>query len=191
MLIRAIGLFALGSAFSIRALADEKVTFNEHIRPILSNNCFACHGSDEKHREAKRRLDTAAGATAEREGIRAIVPGDLKKSELWLRITSPDADEVMPSPKSHKPPLKPEQRELIKRWIEQGAVYQNHWAYEPLSRPRPPAASAGAGEHPVDLNATLLHCLGIDHAKFTFKSQRLDQRLTGVEPAQVVKWILA
>ncbi|MGH7959839.1 MAG: c-type cytochrome domain-containing protein [Opitutaceae bacterium] len=72
---------------ALRAVADEKVTFNEHIRPILSNNCFACHGSDARHREARLRLDTAEGATAERNGIQAIVPGDWEKSELWQRIT--------------------------------------------------------------------------------------------------------
>ncbi len=130
--------------------AEDKVTFNEHIRPILAENCFACHGSDAAHRKAKLRLDLASGATAERDGVRAIVPGNVAKSELWQRIISPHEDEVMPPPDSHKPPLKPAQRELIKRWIADGAVYQNHWAFEPVARPVIPAATAGAGEHPVD-----------------------------------------
>ncbi len=130
--------------------AEDKVTFNEHIRPILAENCFACHGSDAAHRKAKLRLDLASGATAEREGVRAIVPGDLAKSELWQRIISPHDDEVMPPPESHKPPLKPAQRELIRRWIADGAAYQNHWAYEPVSRPAIPPVAAGAGENPVD-----------------------------------------
>jgi len=130
--------------------AADQVTFNEHIRPILAENCFACHGSDAAHRKAKLRLDLASGATAEREGIRAIVPGDVAKSELWQRIINPHDDEVMPPPESHKPSLKPAQRELIKRWIADGAVYQNHWAYEPISRPAVPAAAAGARDHPVD-----------------------------------------
>jgi hypothetical protein len=132
------------------AQAEEKVTFNEHIRPILSNNCFACHGVDAAHRKAKLRLDTAAGATAEKNGLRAITPGDLDKSELWHRITSKDEEEVMPPPESHKQPLKPEERELIKRWILQGAEYQNHWAYEPVKRPDLPSAVAGAKDHPID-----------------------------------------
>ena len=80
--------------------AGDKVTFNEHIRPILAENCFACHGSDAAHRKAKLRLDLSSGATAERDGVRAIVPGDLAKSELWQRIISPHDDEVMPPPES-------------------------------------------------------------------------------------------
>ncbi len=148
MIPRTLFTFALLASTSV--LADDRVTFNEHIRPILSDNCFACHGVDPSHRKAKLRLDIAAGATAEREGMRAITPGDLAKSELWQRIISPHEDEVMPPPESHKPPLKPEQRALIKKWIEQGAVYQNHWAYEPVARPELPKAAGSAGEHPVD-----------------------------------------
>src|SRR3954471_15160441 len=136
-------LSLLALAFAVRVIAQENVTFNEHIRPILADNCFACHGVDASHRKAKLRLDTAAGATADRDGVRAIVPGDLEKSELWQRITSPHEDEVMPPPESHKTPLKPERRELIKKWIQQGAVYQNHWAYEPVARAPVPPATAG------------------------------------------------
>lgn len=118
--------------------AEEKVTYNEHIRPILADNCFACHGADFTKHKARRRLDNAAAATAERNGIRAIVPGNLDDSELWQRITSTDPDVLMPPEESHKPPLKPEQRELIKKWIQQGAAYQNHWAFEPIARPAVP-----------------------------------------------------
>jgi mono/diheme cytochrome c family protein len=130
------------------------VTYNDHIRPILAQNCFACHGADAGHRKAKLRLDEPASATAERNGARALVPGDPAASEAWQRIISPHEDEVMPPPDSHKPPLTPAQRDLIKRWIEQGAVYQNHWAFEPIVRAEPPAgpaaASAGAADHPID-----------------------------------------
>ncbi len=130
--------------------AADKVTYNEHIRPILSANCFACHGVDASHRKAKLRLDTFEGATAEREGVRAVVPGDPQKSELWHRIVSPHEDEVMPPPDSHKAPLKPEQRDLVRRWIEQGAVYQKHWAFEAIARPEPPSPAGGASDHPID-----------------------------------------
>ncbi len=143
-------LVALSLVFSAGAIGAETITYNEHIRPILSDNCFACHGVDAGHRKAKLRLDTFDGATAEREGIRALVPKDIEKSELWQRIISPHEDEVMPPPESHKPPLKPEQRALIRRWIEQGAVYQKHWAFEPVASPTVPAAAAGAKEHPID-----------------------------------------
>src|ERR1044072_272459 len=121
MLSRFLIVAAL-SSFLTASAADEKVTYNEHIRPILADNCFACHGADYVKQKAKRRLDSAAAATAERNGIRAIVPGNLENSELWQRITSTDTDFLMPPEESHKALLKPEQRELIKRWIQQGAV---------------------------------------------------------------------
>src|SRR6185369_3410575 len=68
----------------------------------------------------------------------------------WQRITSTDPEVLMPPEESHKAPLKPEQRELIKTWIQQGAVYQNHWSFEPIARPAVPAASGGAADHPID-----------------------------------------
>jgi hypothetical protein len=89
---------------------QENISFNEHIRPILSDNCFACHGTDAGHRKAKLRLDQGAEALASRDGIRAFAPGDLVESEAWQRILSDDPEEVMPPPDSHKLPLKPEQR---------------------------------------------------------------------------------
>ena len=111
----------LGVVLSASVFADDKVTFNEHIRPILANNCFACHGMDASHRKAKLRLDTVEGATKEKNGLRAITPRDLENSELWHRINSSDEDEVMPPAESNKLPLKPEEKALIKRWIELGA----------------------------------------------------------------------
>jgi len=128
------------------AAAADQVTYNEHIRPILADNCFACHGSDASQRKAKLRLDNLASATADRRGVRAIAPGDLSNSEAWQRILSADPEEVMPPPDSHKKPLPPTQRALLQRWIEQGAVYQNHWAYEPVSHPALPSPLAGAKE---------------------------------------------
>jgi hypothetical protein len=116
--------------------AAGQVSFNRDIRPILSENCLACHGFDPKHREAGLRLDTFEGATADRDGVRGIVPGDLQKSDAWQRMISNDKDEVMPPPKSHKPPLNSKQRELLKAWIEQGAAYEAHWAFIPPQLPK-------------------------------------------------------
>ena len=140
-------LCLLAFTSSACAAAEENVTFNEHIRPILADNCFACHGSDAANRQGKLRLDQPAAATADRRGVRALVPGDLANSEAWQRILSQDPDEAMPPPDSHKKPLTPAQRTLVKRWIEQGAVYQNHWAYEPVTRPALPSPVAGAKEN--------------------------------------------
>lgn len=129
---------------SLLSAAPEKIEFNRDVRPILSENCFACHGFDPKHREADLRLDTFEGATEDRDGSRGIVPGDLAKSDAWQRIISDDKDEIMPPPKSHKPPLNEKQREILKAWIEQGAKYERHWAFEPPNR------SATGKDHPID-----------------------------------------
>ena len=105
------------------------VSFNRDVRPILSENCFACHGFDPKHREAGLRLDTFEGATADRDGSRGIVPGEPDRSAILERIQSTDADVVMPPPKSNKTPLTNAQRATLKRWIEEGANYQAHWSF--------------------------------------------------------------
>jgi mono/diheme cytochrome c family protein len=142
------GLLALPRAAT--AADAPSVSFNEQIRPLLAQNCLACHGPDAAHRKAGLRLDDPANATAERRGVRAIVPGDPEASELWQRVISPHADEVMPPPEAHKPPLPPEQRALLRRWIQEGAQYQAHWAFLPVARAPLPAAAGGAAEHPVD-----------------------------------------
>jgi hypothetical protein len=128
--------------------APVKVEFNRDVRPILSENCFACHGFDPKHREGGLRLDTFEGATENRDGSRGIVPGDLAQSDAWQRIISDDKDEVMPPPKSHKQPLSSKQREIFKAWIEQGATYQRHWAFEPPKHEEPPVIEGAS--HPID-----------------------------------------
>jgi hypothetical protein len=133
---------ALITLHASQAALVGKIEFNRDVRPILSENCFACHGFDPKHREGDLRLDTFDGATQDREGARGIVPGDLSKSDAWLRIISTDKDEVMPPPKSHKPPLTPKQREILKTWIEQGAKYERHWSFEP-----PKAQPGGSIDH--------------------------------------------
>ena len=127
------GLLAL--AFS--QLHADELSFNRDVRPILSANCFACHGPDKHARKADRRLDTRDGALAELEKVRAIVPGDLEHSDLALRISSTDPDEVMPPPKSDKK-LKPEEVAILKKWIAQGAKYEPHWSLIPPVRPAVP-----------------------------------------------------
>ena len=119
------------------ASAAEPLSFNRDIRPILSENCFACHGFDSKKREAELRLDTPEGAYTAKDGTFPIKPRDLAKSEVWQRIITTDEDDLMPPPKSHKK-LTQVQKDTIKQWIEQGAGYQKHWAFEK------PAEKAGA-----------------------------------------------
>ncbi|MDF1658858.1 MAG: PSD1 and planctomycete cytochrome C domain-containing protein [Verrucomicrobiales bacterium] len=124
---------------------NRPIKFNRDIRPILSETCFHCHGPDEHGRRADLRLDSLEGAMADLGGTVAIVPGDLKASEAWWRIISDDEDELMPPPESHLA-LTEEQKLLIKRWIEEGAEYEGHWAYEEPVRAEVPEAEWGNGE---------------------------------------------
>src|SRR5687767_9027699 len=110
------------------------VSFNRDIRPILSNNCFACHGPDEKQRETKFHFDTQEGAFAE-EGI--IVRGNAAKSVLYKKITEPDPEDRMPPPDSGHA-LTDRQIDQLRRWIDEGAKWDTHWAYMAPGRSVPP-----------------------------------------------------
>jgi hypothetical protein len=113
------------------------VEFNRDIRPILSDNCYQCHGPDKAQRKAELRLDTETSAHADLGGRRAIAPGDLEHSELYQRLIAEDEAERMPPVKSGKR-VTPEQIELIRRWIAQGAKWQKHWAFLPPVAVVPP-----------------------------------------------------
>jgi len=132
----------------LRAEEPAKLEFNRDIRPILSETCFACHGFDEKKRQGHLRLDTLDGAIADLGGHAAIKPGDVGASEIWARIHSTDPDLVMPPP-STKKVLTDDQKQKLKTWIEQGAPYQSHWAFEPLGQAQPPAGEQWSS-HPID-----------------------------------------
>ena len=124
-------------AFSTPLQAEEQVTYNQDIRPILSDNCFYCHGPDHNKRKGKLRLDIRD------EAIRkAIVPGKPEESELIKRINSSDPDELMPPGESHKT-LTSEQKDLLKRWIAAGAKYEGHWAYQLPVKTQTPANQNG------------------------------------------------
>ncbi len=115
-----------------------RIDFNRHIRPILSDHCYACHGPDEKKRKAGLRFDRKEDAFKTlKSGDRALVPGDLRKSTLVQRLTSHDPDEIMPPPKEGKP-LGAEQVELLIRWVKEGAEWRNHWSFIAPERPALP-----------------------------------------------------
>jgi len=120
-----------------------KVDFARDIRPLLSDKCFACHGPDTKQRKADLRLDTREGAVADLDGYSAVVPGKPSESELVARITADDEDDRMPPPDSGKH-LDDRQKELLRQWIAQGAEYDLHWAYKPVTRPEPPSVNNGS-----------------------------------------------
>ena len=125
---------------------DRPLSFNRDIRPILADRCFACHGLDANTVEAGLRLDVREAAME----FGAIVPGDAESSEIFLRITSDDDDLVMPPSELHKP-LSDAEIDLVRRWINEGAPYELHWAYPPLPRNvAPPAVSTTWGENWID-----------------------------------------
>ena len=131
-----------------------KVNFSREIRPILSNNCFHCHGPDDQHRKGNGdkglRLDTKEGAFVDLGGAFAVVPQHPETSTLLQRILSHDADEVMPPPKTGKK-ISEKEIALLKRWIEEGAQYSGHWAYQkPESVDAPAVAEPAWNQSPVD-----------------------------------------
>ena len=134
------GLFTAMGAATVRAAdADRpRVDFNRDIRPIFSGNCFACHGPDGKTRKAGLRFDTRQGAFADLGGHHALVASDVAASAVYQRITAEDAGDRMPPPSSGKS-LTAEQITLIRRWIEQGAEWQEHWSFVAPKRPALPA----------------------------------------------------
>jgi mono/diheme cytochrome c family protein len=114
--------------------AHSPVSFDEHIRPILSDNCFTCHGPDAQTRKANLRLDDGIGAFETlTSGTTPVVPGDRTASAIWARITAADPVDRMP-PASVPKTLSPDQIELLGQWIDEGAQWEKHWSFEPVGR---------------------------------------------------------
>ncbi|SIO22966.1 Planctomycete cytochrome C [Singulisphaera sp. GP187] len=176
-------LLGMGAAPGASAQAKRRpIEFNREIRSILSENCFACHGPDKSHRKADLRLDLREAAL-EKE---AFVPGKPEESEVISRVFSTAPDEVMPPPQSHKT-LTTAQKDLLRRWVEDGAEYQPHWAYVIPQRPEVPAVKqAGSVRGPID--AFILRTLeskGINpslEADRRTLLRRLSLDLTGLPP---------
>ena len=145
----AAGTLLLGPA-AVAAAPNAAVDFQRQIRPVLSDACFQCHGPDPATRIAGLRLDIRDGAFKPRATGAPIVAGDPEKSLLYQRITHQDPAQRMPPEYSHKE-VSAEQTELIRQWIEQGAVWEEHWAFTPPVRSEPPAVrSAEWPRNPID-----------------------------------------
>ncbi|MEZ6060601.1 MAG: DUF1553 domain-containing protein [Planctomycetaceae bacterium] len=133
--------------------ADEpagRVDFSRDVQPILADKCFKCHGPDASQRVSELRLDTKAGAFAEHDGRRAIVPGSPQESELHRRITSDDPEQQMPPPDSGLT-LDDAQIEMLTSWISQGASWQDHWAFvAPVAPPLPETTNTSWRINPID-----------------------------------------
>jgi hypothetical protein len=150
-LVLVAGLLVDRSASQPTTQPAKKVQYARDIQPILATNCFVCHGPDQKNRKAGLRLDTSEGATqALKSGSHAIVPGKSGESELIARIFADDESERMPPVKSQKH-LKKADKELLKRWIDEGAEYQPHWAFTAPKRPElPNVRKPGWVRNPID-----------------------------------------
>ncbi len=121
----------------------DTVDYNFHVKPILSDRCFACHGPDDKARKAGLRLDTPEGAQEKLEsGERAVVPGKPGSSELIRRITTRDPEAIMPPPESHLT-LTADEIAVLRKWVEQGAEYKQHWSFIPPAKPTVPDVKDG------------------------------------------------
>lgn len=172
------GMIVLGGAIGLcgQCLAAEPpLNFNRDVRPILSDKCFACHGQDANKREADLRLDVAPDPAS-----KIIVAHKPAESSLINRIDSTDVDQVMPPPKSHKQ-LSDAEKSILRRWIEQGAQYEKHWAFITPSRPQIPA-----GQQPIDyLIHKVLQSQGLDFAPEAAPEtwlRRVTLDLTGLPP---------
>jgi len=132
----------------------DKVSYNFNIRPILSDKCYKCHGPDAAHREAHLRLDIADSAYAAltvTKGAYAIVPGKPEQSELLKRITSSDITFMMPPPDAHLGMLSDYEKKLFRKWIEQGAKYEKHWAFTvPVKAPLPQVSDKSWPKNEID-----------------------------------------
>ncbi len=144
----ALSVFAqnVQSAQNVRSAEAQKLSFNRDIRPILAENCFACHGPDSAARKADLRLDQREVAVK----AGAIVPGKPDESEMIHRVFSVDKDEMMPPASLHRQ-LTPAQREKLKTWIASGAEYQQLWSFIAPVRPAlPPVKNSGWVRNPID-----------------------------------------
>jgi hypothetical protein len=168
----------------------EQLSYNFHIRPILSDKCFACHGPDANKQEAGLRLDlpeTAYAALKESPGKFAIIPNDINGSELYHRIVSTDPNELMPPPESNLS-LTEEEIGLIKKWIEQGAQYEPHWAFvSPKKAALPKVKDEEWPRNEIDyFTLAKMNKLGLDPNDQAEKHEllkRVSLDLTGLPPS--------
>ncbi len=183
-------LLGVATAAEIGHKLPDTVSFNAHIRPLMSNTCFACHGPDEAAAESDFRIDSFESATGplpsddERVGI---VPGNLQASEVYLRITGASDGQQMPPPE-FRHQLSDYDKALFARWIEQGAQYAQHWSYAPIVRPEVPSEGVYADEVVNAIDNFVLARLereGIKPSELAEKSallRRLSLDLIGLPP---------
>jgi hypothetical protein len=190
LVLSSLGLCASGVHSSPQG-AEKKIGYNRDVRPILAENCFACHGADSAARKADLRLDRRDDAIQ----AEAIVPGDVEKSALIERIFSENKARVMPPPKTKKQ-LTAAQKEVLKRWIAEGAEYEPHWSFIPPTRPAlPTVKNSGWVRNAIDhFILAELEKRGLSPAPEADRrtlARRLSLDLTGLlpEPADVEAFV--
>ncbi len=169
----------------------ETISYNFDIRPILSDKCYACHGPDANKRKASLRLDIADSAYAplkETKGAFAIVPGKPDKSELYKRISSQDPTYQMPVPESHLGLLNEHEIALFKKWIEQGAKYERHWAFvPPQKKPLPKVKNKDWPKNEIDyFTLSKMESKGLSPNEEADKERllkRVTEDITGLPPS--------
>ncbi|MGV3608221.1 MAG: DUF1553 domain-containing protein [Planctomycetaceae bacterium] len=180
---RSLGSLGLAMLFTSQVMAANPISYNQDVRPILAENCFACHGADSASRKADLRLDKREAAVE----ATAIVPNKPDESEMIKRILSKDPETIMPPPTSHKQ-IKPEQIAILRQWIESGAEYQAHWSFIPPTRPELPKVKNTAwAKTPIDLFVLAkLEARGLTPAaeadRYTL-ARRVSLDLTGLPPS--------
>ena len=172
-----------------RGELQPSIDFNRDIRPILSENCYTCHGPDTNKRKAELRLDQKESAFGKAEsGETPITPGVPEKSEVIRRITTEDKDDVMPPPKEHKK-LKPAQVELLRSWIKTGAKWDGHWAFQPVKAVVPPESQKAKGQSLKPIDAFVAARLEKEGLWFSSEAEkatlirRASLDLTGLPPS--------
>ncbi|MEZ6090692.1 MAG: DUF1549 domain-containing protein [Pirellulaceae bacterium] len=137
-----LGIAGILVGLTCTSVQAVEVSFNRDIRPLLSANCYACHGPDDQARQADLRLDHFEGATTDLGGYKALVPENPDASEMYKRLVTDDEDLMMPPVDSgHR--LDADQKQLIRDWISAGGSYDQHWAFVPPERPEPPVVGGG------------------------------------------------
>lgn len=135
-----LSMACVWGACPLMVLSAERVHFSREILPILSDKCFHCHGPAEEGRAAELRLDTKDGLYRTRDDVSIVVPGKAERSELVRRILSTDPDEIMPPPTANRA-LTPQQKDLLTRWVNEGAEWGVHWAFVTPGHPTPPVTN--------------------------------------------------
>ncbi len=186
--VAVLHLAVVGALVPAATGAEVALQFNRDIRPLLSDNCFHCHGPDSGTRKAGLRLDTREGLYgATKDEGPVLTAGDPARSALWKRITTTDPDDLMPPAESHRE-LSPAQRQTLKQWIEQGAPWQPHWAFlKPERPPLPAVKTPGWARNPIDsFILARLESIGLapaPEADPRTLARRLALDLTGLPPS--------